>query len=562
MDIKKIIAKGITLEVEGVNFESLINKVQDNLQGDYCIPCFTLSKVLRDSPINIANKIKDTYNKPSVVERLEVVNGYLNFFLNVGEFNRLVLADANNSKDFYRDDEFYGKKICVDYSSVNLAKYMHIGHLSTTIIGECIARMHESKGFNAVRMNYIGDYGTPFGKMIYGYLNWGSEKELKELGVDHLQDLYVKFCKLAEEDKSLEDSAREYFKLIEEKDETIYPIYQKFVNVSLIEAERLLNQLKIKFDTWKGESAYTSELSNVVSELEDKNLLIESEGAKIVNLEDYNLGVCLIQKSDGTSLYATRDIAAAKDRYNEYKFDKMYYVTAVQQKLHFEQFIKVLDLMGYDFAKNLKHIYYGMFSLPTGKIASRKGRQAVLVDLMEFALNKVNDIIKTREFKIEDKNEVAQKIAMGALKFTAIKTERVKDVVFDTENAFNFDGDTSAYMQYTYARLSSILRKANYNTSSENINYGYLQSKEAFNVLFAINSFKEVLNRAFEQDEPYVMVKYALDLCKLSNKFYASEKVITSNIEETNAKLYLINTIKNTLKEAFYLICLDTIEEM
>lgn len=561
MNIKKLISESIGLKVENINYEELITVVQEEGMGDYCIPCFSLAKTLRRAPAMIAQDIKDSIADNNLFEKIEVVNGYLNFYLNKVYLIENVLKDITKNNDFYRDNEYSGKIMCIDYSSVNLAKYMHIGHLSTTIIGESIARINQAKGYRVIRINYIGDYGTPFGKMIYAYLTWGNKQELEARGVDYLQELYVEFCGRAEEDKTYEEKARKCFKLIEEKDEKIYAIYKKFIDISKIEAKELLDTLGVTFDSWKGESAYTEKLDDVVEELKQKDLLEKSEGALIVNLEEYNKGCCLIQKSDGTSLYATRDIAAAIDRFNEYHFDKMYYVTAVQQKLHFEQFFKVLELMGYGFAESLQHIYYGMFSLPTGKIASRRGKQAVLRDLMEYSYNKVLSIVENRQFNIETKESVANKIAMSALKYNAIKNERIKDSVFDIENCFSFDGDTSAYMQYSYARICSILRKANLE-NLENINFNHLQKESVYNIVFYLNLYKETLNTAFKQNEPSLISKYALNLCKLVNKFYTTEKVITENVEETVAKCYLLNIVKKTLKELFYLICIDPIEEM
>lgn len=560
MNFKKQIAQYIGLKIDNVNFEEMLTSVQDSNFGDFCIPCFPLAKILRKSPVMVAEDIQKSILPNNLIQKTEIINGYLNFFLDKQTVIQHVLADAK-TQDFYKDDEFKGQTVCFDYSSVNLAKYMHIGHLSTTIIGESLARMCEAKGYNVVRINYIGDYGTPFGKMVYAYLTWGNEEELNTRGVDYLQELYVEFCKRAETDESYEEQARYYFKKIEEKDPQIYPIYQKFIEISKLEAEELLNSLNVKFDSWKGESAYTADLPNVVRMLEDKNLLTESNGAKVVDLSDYNLGICLIQKSDGTSLYATRDIAAAIDRFNQYGYNKMMYVTAVQQKLHFEQFFKVIELLGYDFSKNLKHVYYGMFSLPSGKIASRKGKQAVLRDLMDFSYNKVLNIVANREFFIETKEGVANKIAMSALKYNALKNERIKDSVFDIENCFSFDGDTSAYMQYCYARISSILRKAG-ECTFDDVDLSYLNKPEIYALTVAINNYKEKLNTALEQCEPSILCKYALDLCKLFNKFYTAEKVISDNQKDMQAKLYLLNILKTTLKNLFSLICIEPIEEM
>ena len=562
MDIKELLASNIKLDGVNIDFKPLITETVDKKMGDYSIACFSIAKTLRKSPMQIAIDIKDNFRNDKVVDKIEVVNGYVNFFLNKDYYIKTILEEINNNECFSKNEELKSKTICLDYSSVNLAKYMHIGHLSTTIIGESLARMYESLGYKVIRINYIGDYGTPFGKMLYAHLTWGSDKELNERGVDYLQDLYVEFCKRAEEDKTLEEHAREYFKKICDKDEVVYPLFLKIIEISKIEAKRILDLLDVRFDSWKGENAYSEELDNVVKLLSDKNLLVESQGAKVVDLEQYNLGTCLIQKSDGTSLYATRDIAACIDRYNTYHFDKMIYVTAVQQKLHFQQFFKVLELLGYDFSKNLEHIYYGMFSLPTGKIASRKGKQAVLVDLMDYALNKVNYIISNRDFSKEKKDEIAKKIAYSALKFTPLKNERIKDTVFDIENAFSFDGDTSAYLQYTYARICSILRKAGKEIDIKNIDYFTLNSTNVANLVLLLNNYKFNLLKALELQEPCVLCKYTLDICKMFNKFYTQERVVTEDENSTNAKLFLLLNIKKILTKLFSLICIDTIEEM
>lgn len=560
MDIKNLIAKSINYN--DIDFSGMVSENLDKSMGDYSIACFSLAKILRKSPVQIANEIKDNISLGSLISKVEVVNGYINFFLNKNYFAREILKEIDNNQLFEKDENLKSKTICLDYSSVNLAKYMHIGHLSTTIIGESLARIFEEKGYNVVRINYIGDFGTPFGKMVYAHLTWGSEKELEERGVDYLQDLYVEFCKRATDEPELEEYAREYFKKICDKDTVAYPIYLKFIDISKIEAKRILDELNVHFDSWKGESAYSDELNNIVSQLNQKGLLKTSQGAQVVDLEPYDLGTCLIQKSDGTSLYTSRDIAAAIDRYNQYHFDQMIYVTAVQQKLHFEQFFKVLELMGYDFASKLSHVYYGMFSLPTGKIASRKGKQAVLVDLMEYSKNKVNQIIAERNYSEDKKSEIAKKIAYSALKFTPIKNERIKDTVFDVENAFSFDGDTSAYMQYTYARICSILKKANIQTSFEDVDFDKINSDCVSNLIIALNNYSNIISRAVEQKEPSIISKYTMDMCKLFSKFYTTEKVMTDDVTSTKSKLFLLVCIKKILEKLFHLICIDVVDEM
>ena len=562
MNFKEIIGSGIVLPEVTCDINSLVTETADKTKGDYTFCCFSLAKVLKKSPIEIANSIKENYSLDGIVDKIEVVNGYVNFFLNKEYCSKNILNEIYNNKCFEPLKEYSNQTVCLDYSSVNLAKYMHIGHLSTTMIGESLARIYKARGYNVVRINYIGDYGTPFGKMLYAHLTWGNDLELEARGVDYLQDIYVEFCKRAEKDESLEEKAREYFKKICDKDEKVYPIFQKFIEISKKEANRILNLLGVQFDSWKGESSYSDSLDEVVDMLRTKNLLMESQGALVVDLEKYNLGTCLIQKSDGTSLYATRDISAAIDRYNTYHFNKMIYVTAVQQKLHFQQFFKILELLGYNFSKDLQHVYYGMFSLPNGKIASRKGKQAVLVDLMDYSYNKALDIIKDRNYDEIKKKEIANKIAFSALKFSALKNERIKDTVFDIENAFSFEGDTSAYIQYTYARICSIIKKANLNDDFESINYDAINSDIVFNILMMVNNYQSIVLKAMQNSEPSIVGKYLLDMCKMLNKFYTTEKVITADIETTKAKIYLLKNVKKVLTKLFNLVCIDTVEEM
>ncbi len=560
MDIKNVIAQSIAFEGKSIDFLPLITETQDKSNGDYTITCFSLAKIFKKSPVQIANEIKENFKQNKFIDKIEVVNGYVNLFVNRQNFIKEVLEELSSEKLFEKDPQNKEKTICVEYCSINLAKYMHIGHLSTTMIGESLARIFTELGYNTKRLNYVGDFGTPFGKMVYAFLEWGNEKELTR-GVDYIQELYVKFCALAENDPSLEEKAREYFKKICEKEEPAYSIYQKFIEISKKENERLLDMMGVHFDSWKGESAYSDQLENVIKMLQDKKLLVESNGAKMVDLDEYGLGKCLVEKSDGTSLYATRDIAAAIDRYNTYHFEKMFYVTAVQQKLHFQQFFKVLELLGYQFSQNLTHVQYGMFSLPTGKIASRKGKQAVLVDLIDYALNKARSMVVDRSFDEKTQEVVAQKIAFSALRFSAIKNERIKDTVFDIENAFSFEGDTSAYIQYTYARMCSILRKVG-DIDLTSIDFSYLNSEPVASVMIAVNKFQNVLTKSAEQSEPSIISKYTLDLCKLINKFYSQEKVLSTNLEMTKAKVFFLVSLQKLLLKLFNILCIDVLEEM
>ena len=557
MNIKNEIAKCIGFSSLDTNFEDLIIESISADKGDFALPCFSFAKILRNSPQNIAIEIQKTVKLGGVVERCEVVAGYLNFFLNKTDISRKILKEVLASNFKYKEGE--NQTVCLDYSSVNLAKYMHIGHLKNTIIGESMARICEALGYNVIRINYIGDYGTPFGKIIAAYELWGSKKDVDERGIDALQDLYVKFNQ--EADDKLNDKAREIFKLVEQKDEHYYPIYQWIIDIAIKEARRLLDILGVKFDSWRGEAYYSNKLNDVVEDLTSKGLTQISEGALVVNLDEFDMAPCLIRRTDGASLYATRDIAAAIDRYNTYKFDKMFYVTGHEQMLHFKQFFKVLELAGYEFAKNLEHIHYGLFSLPTGRISSRKGKQATLVDLMNLAQSKAEDVIRDRQFSLVSPEEVAKKVARSTLNFNALKVEVGKDCVFDIDKAFSFEGETAPYMQYSFTRIESILRKANFNSQVQ-ADYSVLNQVDAFELAKACNEMHRTILAAFNKREPSIIVKKAMDICKMLNKFYTSTKVLAGTDGEIKAKVELLTCVKKVLEKLFHIMCIDTLKEM
>lgn len=561
MNIKSEIAKLIDYKIDNVNYENLILESISEDKGDFCLPCFSFAKIMYKNPMEIANEISTSVKLGGFIEKCEVVAGYVNFFLNKEFVSEKIIEEITSSKNPFKLSLGKNKTVCIDYSSANLAKYMHIGHLKNTIIGESIARICEQLGYKVIRINYIGDYGTPFGKIIVGLEKWGDWKEVEKRGIDALQEYYVKFNQEVQNDESLDDEAREVFKLIEAKDEKYYPIYNKIIDIAKKEAERLLNILGVHFDSWKGESSYSESLDGVVEMLDKKGLTKMSEGAKIVDLSDFDMPPCLIRRSDGASLYATRDIAAAIDRYNEYHFDQMFYVTGHEQILHFKQFFKVLDLAGYNFAKDLEHIHYGLFSLPTGKISSRKGKQATLVDLIDYAMNKANEVIVDRNFEIEKPEDVAWKVARGALNFSALKVEVGKDCVFDIDKAFSFEGETAPYMQYTYTRIESIFRKSP-ELYTKKVDYYAISTADAFRLLKECNNTKQVILSAYEKREPSLLVKHTMDICKDLNKFYATTKVLFGSDAEILAKFNLLKTVQTTLKTLFNLICIDTLKEM
>lgn len=556
MDIRKEIANCISFQLEGINFEDNIIESATPDKGDYSLPCFSFAKLMKESPIKIATDISNSVKTGDLIEKIEVVAGYINFFLNKEYVSQKVLSEFNVEN--FKSNEGNGKIVCVDYGSPNLAKYLHIGHLKTLIVGESLCRLFELKGYSVKRLNFIGDYGTPFGKIIGGLQLWGSLDDVKKRGNDALQDYYVKFNQAEEKDEKYSQLARDIFKKIVERDKEVYPIYEFIIKIALEDAKKMFALLGVEFDDYRGEFFYENDVDKVINLLNEKHLLKVSQGAKIVELPE-DISPAVVVKSDGTTLYITRDISAAIDRYKDYKFDKMIYVTDVAQSLHFKQLFKMLELAGFDFSKNMEHVAYGRFSLPDGKISSRRGKQAVLVDLMEYTQNKANDVIKDRHFEIEDPKNVASTVASAVLNFNVLKVERIKDCVFDIEKAFSFEGETAPYMQYTYTRLESIIRK--YEEENVEADYSCL-NEECFELIKLINSFNKTLDLSSEKRDSSLIVKRAMDMCKAFNKLYTTTKVLDGNSSSTKAKVQMIKALRDTLKLAFNLVCIGTLQEM
>ncbi len=557
MNIKKLIANCIKIDAD-IDIENLIVESISTDKGDYSLPCFSFAKILHKSPMDIANDIVLNLQKNPIIDHVEVLAGYVNFFLNKAAVAEQVLNEYKNSDNF-KSNIGEGKTICVDYGSPNLAKYLHIGHLKSLIVGESLCRLCEQFGYNVKRLDFAGDYGTPFGKMIGGMQKWGSIEDVRTRGNDALQEYYVKFNQMEAEDESYSQLARDIFKKIEEKDPEIYPIYQQIVEIALKDSQRMFNLLGVNFDDNRGENYYNQFVPQVVAKLKKANLLTESQGAQIVDLSAYDMAPSVIIKNDGTSLYASRDLAAVMDRFEDYKFDKIFYVTDVAQSLHFKQWFKIVELLGLSYANKLEHVAYGRFSLPNGKISSRRGKQAVLVDLIEYAHNKAVDIIKDRKFELENPADVANKVTSAVLNFSVLKVERTKDCVFDMEKAFSFEGETAPYMQYTFTRLESILRKSE--TTDVTPDYSCFNT-EAFELVKMINNFKQTLTLALEKRDSSIIAKRVMELCKTFNHFYTTTKVLDGNKNTTKAKINLVKSLKECLATGFKLICIETLKEM
>ncbi len=562
MDYKKYIAE--RLHAEGVSaeeLEPLIVCPPDPAMGDYALPCFKLAKTLRKSPAAIAESLCADFTADEVIGKAEAVNGYLNFTVNrtgmVGDILKKVLSEGAR---YGTSDIGGGRVVCIDYSSVNIAKRFHIGHLSTTVLGAAIYRIMNFLGYKAVGINHLGDYGTQFGKLISAYKLWGNREEVEKQGVSALNELYVRWHKEAETHPEMEDEARAYFKKIEEKDPECLALFDWFKELTLKDVARIYELLDVRFDSYAGESFYSDKMAPVVDELREKGLLKESQGAQIVDLEAYDMPPCIILKKDGSSLYATRDMAAAIYRKNTYDFYKCLYVVAYQQNLHFKQFFKVLELMGKPWAKDLVHVAYGMVSLEEGAMSTRKGNVVFLEDVIDKCIEKAYAIVSEKNPDLENKEEVAKKVGVGAVIFGALYNSKIKDIVFSYDKVLNFEGETSVYVQYTCARANSVLQKA-----GDAAGYAVPASltAEEFDLARALDAFPETVLSAAEKYEPCLISRLCVDIAQKFNKFYFNCKILTAEREELkNFRLALTKATLQTLTNALSLLGIGVPEKM
>ena len=565
MDYKKHIAKKLaSCGIDKEEIEAAIAVPPDNKMGDYALPCFKFAKVMRKSPVAIAEELKNMFATDDAISEVEAVNGYLNFRVNRTALVKETLEKiAEQGEAFGSSDMGNGKTICIDYSSVNIAKPFHIGHLSTTVIGGALYRIFKFLGYNAVGINHLGDYGTQFGKLIYAYKHWGSEEAVKEGGVKELTRLYVRYHKESENDPSMDDEARSYFKLIENGDEECVKLFNLFKEITLKEVEKIYDELDIKFDSYAGESFYNDKMQPVIDELAEKGLLVESEGAKIVDLEKYGMPPCIILRSDGASLYATRDLAAACYRKERYDFDKCLYVVAYQQNLHFKQIFKVLELMGKPWAKDLVHVAYGMVSLLDDNgnqvaMSTRNGTVVLLEDVLKKCHEKCLEIIEQKNPDLEDKENVARQVGTGAVIFGALSNSKIKDIAFSYSKILNFDGETGPYVQYTAARIKSVLRKGGAIGKYEikNVN------EDEYQLIALLSTFPDVVKAAAERLEPFFVTRYAIDVASAFNKFYFDCKIIGDDANETNFRLAISSATLTVLSSALTLLGIKVPERM
>ncbi len=560
MNYREYIANRIKAEgVSAKEIEEAIAVPPNTDMGDYALPCFKFAKVMRKPPVVIANELAAGIAPDGVIAEVTAVNGYLNFKIDKAGLAKSTLAQIEDEGDFYgASRKGAGKTVCIDYSSVNIAKPFHIGHLSTTVLGSALYKIYTFLGYNVVGINHLGDYGTQFGKLICAYKHWGDKANIEAGGIHAINDLYVRFNNEATEE--MEAEAREYFRLIESGDKEANEIFEWFKSLTLAYVNKIYRRLGVKFDSYNGERFYSDKMQPVIEELEEKGLLKESEGAKIVDLEEYGMPPCLILRSDGASLYATRDLAAAYYRKDTYDFYKCLYVVAYQQNLHFKQIFKVLELLGKDWAKDMVHVAYGMVSLEDGAMSTRKGKVVWLEDVIEKCVEKAYTVINDKNPALENKRDIAEKVGIGSVIFGALYNNKIKDIVFSYDKVLSFEGETGVYCQYTCARANSVLQKAGEErfTLPENLSV----EPQEYEVVKTLAAFPEAVCDAAEKYEPSIIARYAVDLAQKFNKFYFDCKILTAEPAAKGFRLQLTKAVLQTLTNALSLLGIGVPEKM
>ncbi len=533
----------------------------DPALGDYAFPCFRLAKPLRTAPAKISEALCGAWSHQDLAE-VRSVNGYMNFFLNRANFAAETMEAILEQGDRYgASDLGKGKTVCLDYSSINIAKRFHIGHLSTTMIGHSLRRIYDFLGYKTVGINHLGDWGTQFGKMLCAYKKWGTREGVEKGGVDELTRLYVLFHEEAEKDPSLEDEGRAWFKKIEDGDPEAMEIFSWFKEITLKDAARVYDLLGVSFDSYAGESFYVDKTGAVVDELRDKGLLTQSEGAWVVDLSEDNMPPCLILKKDGTTIYATRDLAAAIYRQNTYHFDKCLYVVAYQQDLHFRQFFRVLEKMGYPWAKDCVHVSFGMVSFGGEALSTRHGNVVHLDDLLSQAVENALAIINEKTPDLPNKEEVARQVGIGAVIYTDLSSNRIKDIDFRWERALNFDGESGPYVQYTHARCCSVLRRAA-GLELPAPDWNALTDNEAQALLLLMSRFPDVIQEAAAKYEPSMITRAVTDIAQAFNRYYYEHRILDGAPAEIAARAALTDAARSLIRTGLYLIGIEAPERM
>lgn len=572
INFKEEIAGIIAGQVESLTeaeIADIIEIPQDSKMGDYAFPCFRLAKILRKAPPLIAKDIASAIEESDLFDKVEPVNAYVNMFIAKEKLIESTVSEVlSKGDDFGKSDEGQGKKVIVEFSSPNIAKPFHIGHIRSTVIGNSLYKIFDAMGYDVFRINHLGDYGTQFGKMICAYRHWGNAEDVKREPIKTLLSYYTKFHVEVETHPELDDEAREIFAKLEKGEKEEVELWQWFREESLKEFTRVYDMLDISFDSYNGESFYSDKMPRFVKELKEKGLLKESQGAQVVDLEEYGLGTALITKSDGSTLYITRDIAAAVYRKETYNFYKNIYVVASQQNLHFQQWFKILELMGYDWAKDCVHVPFGLVSLEEGTMSTRHGRVVFLEDVLNKAVEKTREIIAEKNQNSDlDIDEVAKEVGIGAVIFQELSNNRIKDYTFKWDKVLNFDGETGPYVQYTHARCASVIKKAGEDTvkkaeNTSGLDYGYLTSESAYELTKLLYRFPDVIKDACEKYEPSIVTRHIVDMAQGLNKFYHDEHILTDNDEEKAAKVALVIATKTAIKNGLALLGMKAPERM
>ncbi len=565
LDFKKEIAKSIanTVELDSCDLYSFIEVPKDSENGDYAFPCFKLAKELKKSPMIIANEIMEKIELDNeIVEKVEVVSGYLNFFINKARLAQEIVNEFSENDEIGKSDIGNGKNIVIDYSHPNIAKPFHIGHLRSTVIGQALYNIYEYLGYNVKGLNYLGDYGTQFGKMIEGYKLWGSEYDIEKDPINQMMDIYVRINNLCKEDENVLEACRDNFKKLEDGDSYCVELWKKFRELSLNEFHKIYNIIGGRFDSWDGEAYIAPKVPEVIELLNKSGKLKESEGAKIIELEDKNMPPCMIEKTNGSSTYAVRDLAAILYRAKTYDYDKSLYITSYEQVLHFKQVFETAKLLGLDekYINGLEHVPFGMILLPTGKMSTREGTVVKLEDLLNESIQRAQKIIEEKNPELENKEEVARKVGIGAVIFNDLSNNRIKDEIFDWNALLNFQGETGPYIQYTYVRTKSIIEKTGVNL--KNVFVEFLLDNDSQNILKLIYNFRNILIQVTDKNEPSILSRYLLDVAKAYSVFYNSNKVIVDDENMKNARVFLTYATGKILKTGANLLGIQMPDKM
>jgi len=568
MDFKKNLSIFISASI-GMPEEEILSAIEtppDGRLGDFAFPCFKLAKEMKKAPNIIAQELAEKLSGqlPDFLSRVQSSGAFLNFFLNKGFFAKVVLEKILKERDRYgSSDVGKGKTIVIDFSSPNVAKRFHIGHLYSTVIGGVLYKMYNFLGYDSFGINYLGDWGTQFGKLIVAFKKWGERSLIEQNGIEEIERLYVKFHDEAEKDKSLEDEARSWLVKMQNHEEEAISIWKLLCDISIVEYEKQYKRLNIHFDSYLGESFYNDKMPAAVEEIKSKGILKESDGAQIVDLEEYKMPPCLILRKDGGALYPTRDIASALYRKKTYNFHKAVYVTDIRQSLHFAQWFKVIGLLGYEWESDLIHVPYGLLSLEDGALSSRKGKVLLLTDILDEAVRRINNIIEEKNPELENKQLVAEQVGIGAVIFSSLFNSRIKDNVISLDKILSFDGETGPYVQYTHARTASLLEKAGVGEISPNdVDFNVLNDDASFSTLRLLSEYQDKVILAVERFEPFLIARYLIALAQAFNKFYHDNSILTSEQTVKTARLALVFAVKSVIASGLSLLGIAAPEKM